>query len=178
MRLRGLLVGLAVVLCARAATAQGARIPIPYRTYIALNPLGIPFDIASLEIESAIAQGVTVGALGSYSDIDDNRWTSFDFKLRYYPGEVVLRGFSIGMSAGSLRYSAIPSASLNGERQALSTATVGVLTDYNWMLGTQHRFIVGTGVGAKRVLANKDLRQRVDLDRAYVTARFVVGLAF
>ena len=26
--------------------------------------------------------------------------------------------------------------------------------DYNWLLGSQHRFLVGTGLGAKRVLAS------------------------
>jgi hypothetical protein len=53
-----------------------------------------------------------------------------------------------------------------------------VITDYNWMLGTERRFIVGTGLGAKRILASREARDRVDISRAYVTARFIVGLAF
>jgi hypothetical protein len=39
-------------------------------------------------------------------------------------------------------------------------------------------FGVGTGVGAKRILASRERREPLDLDRAYVTARFVVGLLF
>ena len=152
-----------------------ALIPIPYRTYIALDPLIIPFDAGSAEFESGIAQGMTMGGSVSYTAFDD-RWTSADFKLRYYPGEVVLRGFSIGLTAGYLRYS---TDNLPGNvRESLNTATAGVATDYNFMLGGSRRFIVGTGLGAKRILAGAEDRKRVDIGKAYVTARFVLGLAF
>ena len=46
------------------------------------------------------------------------------------------------------------------------------------MLGVNRRFLVGTGVGAKRVLAGAAERQTVQLRRAYGTARFVIGYAF
>src|SRR5205823_9451322 len=85
-------------------TAAGVRAQsparIPYLTYIAVNPLGIPFDIASAEFETALASGITVGALGSYTSLGDDRYTTFDAKVRYYPGEVVLDGFSLGASVG------------------------------------------------------------------------------
>jgi hypothetical protein len=60
----------------------------------------------------------------------------------------------------------------------LDTPTFGVILDYNWMLGAQRRFIVGTGIGAKRILASSDERDRVNLDRAQITGRFTVGIAF
>ncbi len=126
-----------------------------------------------------------MGGLGSLTAADDDRYLTFEFKARYYPGEVVLRGFSVGLSAGSLRYSTLVDNSAIGPRfgsrtrQQLTAPTIGVLTDYNWLLGTSHRFLVGTGLGAKRILASRDDRARVgDLDRAYLTARFIVGLAF
>jgi hypothetical protein len=50
--------------------------------------------------------------------------------------------------------------------------------DYNWTQGPSQRFVIGTGVGAKRVLASAEERDKVGLDRAYVTARFVIGLLF
>jgi hypothetical protein len=110
--------------------------------------------------------------------VDDDRWLTFDAKVRYYPGEVVLRGFSLGLSVGSLRYSTLRDSIGVPFRQVLSAPTVGVIADYNWMLGTERRFVVGTGLGAKRILASQDERDRVGIDRAYLTARFIVGLAF
>ena len=180
-RLRGLIAFLVIACAASPAFAQtgGTLIPIRYRTYIGINPLGIPFDVGSAELESAIAPGITFGGLASYTSVDDNRWLSFDAKVRYYPGEVVLRGFSIGLSAGSLRYSTSGSDSLGVQtRRVFNAPTIGVITDYNWMLGTERRFIVGTGLGAKRILASQEARDRVDISRAYVTVRFIVGLAF
>lgn len=176
MRFRGLLAAAVLFAAARAAGAQGSGtlIPIRYRSYVAINPLGIPFDIGSIEVESAVAPGITTGGVASYTDLDDSRFLSFDFKVRYYPGEVVLRGFSLGLSAGVLRYSSVPDT----VRQRLTAPALGVLADYNWMLGAERRFLVGTGLGAKRILATHEDRDRVGIDQAYVTVRFVVGLAF
>jgi hypothetical protein len=149
-------------------------IPIPYRTYVAVNPLGIPFDIASVEVESGVAQGVTVGGQASYTALGDDRYSTIDAKLRYYPSEVVLRGFSLGVSAGRTRFT----QRNDSVRPNLDFGTIGLLLDYNWMLGARRRFIIGTGIGAKRVLANQDERTAAGLDHAYMTVRFVVGLAF
>lgn len=179
MRILSLLAVLAVGAVAQSASAQagetGTRIPIRYRSYISINPLGIPFDLFSAEVESGIAQGMTVGAQASHIDLGDQRFSSADFKFRYYPSEVVLRGFSIGASVGMLRYSDIRAADV---RESLDAPTFGIILDYNWMLGAQRRFIVGTGIGAKRILANSDERDRVGLPRAEITGRFTVGIAF
>lgn len=178
MRMRSLLTVVALVGMARSATAQGTTraglVPIPYRTYVSLNPLGIPFDVFSMEVESGIAQGMTLGGSGSHIGLGDERFSTAEFKFRYYPGEVVLRGFSLGASAGMLRYSDIR----NDVRETLDTPTLGVIVDYNWMLGAQHRFVVGTGIGAKRVLAGSEERARVGLGRAVPSGRFTVGIAF
>ena len=155
---------------------QGTLIPIPYRTYIAFNPSLVVFDFGSIEMENAVAPGVTLGGVGSYTLVNHNRYTSGDFNIRYYPGEVVLRGLSFGLSGGLLRYSARDT--LTGATVAIHAPTIGVLGDYNWLIGPTHRFLVGTGIGGKRVLASTQERQKVRLDRAYVTARFVVGYAF
>jgi hypothetical protein len=179
MSIRGLLTVFAVVALSQSvraqASASAARVPIPYRSYISLNPLGIPFDLFSAEVESGIAQGMTLGASVSHIDVGHQRYSSADFKFRYYPSEVVLRGFSVGGSVGMQRYSDIRSA---GQRETLDSPTFGVILDYNWMLGAQHRFIVGTGVGAKRILASSEDRERVGVDRAQPTVRFTMGIAF
>jgi hypothetical protein len=163
------------------ATNSGGRVPIPYRSYIGINPLGIPFDIFSIEVESGIAQGMTLGVSAAHTELDNQRYSSADFKFRYYPSEIVLKGFSIGASAGLLRYSDIVSEfdfTATDTRQTIDTPTLGLLIDYNWMLGASHRFIIGTGVAAKRILAGSEDRAKVGLDRAQLSARFTVGVAF
>ena len=192
-RSRAALFGLlGLFLCTRAnalraqvmvPSSKGTLIEIPYRTYVAIDPLGIPFDIFSAELENAIAPGITLGGSGSYTNLGDDRYTSADLKFRYYPGEVVLRGFAIGASAGYLHYRTsrgldVGTPAGEPEHPTLNAPTIGVVVDYNWLLGTRRRFFVGTGIGAKRLLAGEEERQAVDLDRAYVTARFVLGIAF
>lgn len=188
-----------VVLAALApqASAQYSSIPA-YRTLVGLNPLGIPFDIASIEFETLVDRGFTFGASGSYVAVDDDdrgdageRFTSLDLKARYYPGEVVLRGFAVGLSLGITRYSERvfdtdvcipnPSACANGapsSRESLVTPTLGILVDYNWMLGAERRFVVGTGLGAKRLLKRDSDIPALDPPRAYPFARFSIGIAF
>ena len=162
------------------ALGQGSssRIPIPYRTYVAANPLGIPFNIASAEVESAVASGVTVGGAASYTAIRHDRYTTFDAKIRYYPSEVVLEGLAIGVSVSHSRYSTLIGSTAGDVRSGLDYNTVGLLADYNFLLGARKRFVVGTGVGAKRVLGNHDGDAVRPKSNPLVTVRFVVGLAF
>jgi hypothetical protein len=161
------------------ARAQSSRIPIPYRTYVAVNPLGIPFNIASAEIESAVASGITVGGAASYTALSHDRYTTFDAKLRYYPSEVVLQGLAIGASVGHSRFSTLVNSTTGDVRSGLDYNTVGLLVDYNFLLGARKRFLLGTGVGAKRIIGgNDDDRGRLGLNDPLLTVRFVVGLAF
>jgi hypothetical protein len=156
------------------ANAQRPRVPIPTQTYVGINPLGLPANIFTLEVENAVASGITVGAVGSYIDVDHSRFTTADFKVRYYPGDVVLRGLAIGVSAGVTRYSNV----VDDARQSLTAPTAGILLDYNWLLGRSERFLVGTGIGAKRVLASESERQRANVDYATITTRLILGFAF
>ena len=160
------------------ARAQSSRIPIPYRTYVAVNPLGIPFNIAAAELETAVASGITVGGAASYTALQHDRYTTFDAKLRYYPSEVVLQGLSIGASVGHSRYSTLVGSPNGDIRSGLDYNTIGLLVDYNALLGARKRFVIGTGLGAKRVFGNSDERDRLGLDNPLLTVRFVVGLAF
>jgi hypothetical protein len=157
-----------------AAQAQRARVPIPTQTYVGFNPLGVPANIFTLELENAVSSGISVGGVGSYIDVDQKRYATADFKVRYYPGEVVLRGFAVGISAGVTRYSKV----IDTVRQSLSAPTAGLLVDYNWLLGRNERFLIGTGVGAKRVLASASERERAHVDYATITTRLILGFAF
>jgi hypothetical protein len=190
VRIRSVLTVAALTLAAGQLTAQNspqmspaAAIP-QWRSFVGANPLGIPFDIVSVEAETALAAGATVGVLGSYNDIEDTRYGTFDARFKYYPAEVAMRGFAVGMSLGYTKFKVnantkccdqfgnyLPGGTLNA-------GTLGVLVDYNWTQGPSQRFVIGTGVGAKRILASEDKRAPLDLERAYVTARFVIGLLF
>jgi hypothetical protein len=184
---------LATLYLAPVAGAQdrGAPVfPIPYRAMVAINPLGIPFDIGAFEIEGVILPGVSLAGAASYSALGDDeegetgdaRWASGDLKVRYYPGEVALRGFSIGLGLGVTRYSERVNVDTPAgpilERQSLTAPTISVLADYNFLLGARQRFVVGTGIGAKRLLASEEDRERADAPRAYPFVRFLLGIAF
>ena len=90
----------------------------PVRAMVGLNPLGIPFDVFSIEAEGLIAPGVTIGAAGSYNafggDIGpggrDPRFGSGDVKVRYYPSEIPFRGFAVGLALGVTNFSSRPEA--------------------------------------------------------------------
>jgi hypothetical protein len=176
MHIRGLSVAFLALAVARPAFAQFPAARITTQTYVAINPLLIPFNIGSFEVESGVAPGVTLGGVASYTEADDKRWTSFDAKVRYYPSEVVLRGFSVGLTGGFLKYS--DRVGPEGQRETMNAGTIGIVTDFNWLLGPSRRFVVGTGIGVKRVLASKEERDRVNIDRAYATGRFIIGYGF
>ena len=136
MRLRCFAVGvllLGFMSAPMTAQSQAGSVRIPYTSYIGLNPLIVPFDLGAGEFEVGVAQGTTIGGSVSYLDYDDDRFTSADLKVRYYPGEVVLRGFSVGFTAGYLRYSVARADST--DRAVLDGPTIGIVTDYNWLLG-------------------------------------------
>lgn len=178
---------LATAVVAPAAEAQavptGATPVRYYRGVIGLNPLGIPFDIVSIEGEGAVAPGITAAAALSHFAPEDDRFTSGDVKLRYYPGETALDGFSVGVGVGFTKRSStectyMPDGQCVSDRQSATGPTLSVLADYNFLLGQRRRFFVGTGIGAKRWVVSRDTRERVGAERAWVFGRFLVGLAF
>jgi hypothetical protein len=173
------------------AQGPGAPVyPVPYRAFVGINPLGIPFDIASFEVEGAVLPGVTVGGAASYNSVRgdvgaggrDPRFGSGDIKVRYYPTEVPFRGFAVGLALGVTRYSSVVDvttpAGVTAERHRVTAPTISILGDYNYVIGTRQRFVVGTGVGAKRLLASEEDRDRANAPRAWVFVRFVLGMAF
>ncbi len=162
-----------------------------YRGVIGVNPLGIPFDIVSIEAEGAVAPGITAAGALSYFAPSDDRFTSADVKVRYYPGETALDGFSVGLGLGLTRRSGIDfrctptqtgctyrNGATEPPRNSASGPTISALADYNFLLGERRRFLVGTGVGAKRWMVSRDTRESVDAEKAWVFARFLIGLAF
>jgi hypothetical protein len=182
-----------------AAGAQQAPPPQPVqRNALATSILGIPFGFFSLEYERATPlPGLTFGVGGSHfsgdldddddsgDEADDDRNTWVQGKLLYYPSERAFRGFSVGLSAGfhaatgraCARTDAFGNCvTLPTERRTETSPTVGVLANYDRIIGSRERFRVGLGVGARRVV--RDVRRRDVLEQVYPDGRFVVGLTF
>ena len=173
-----------------AQASAGAYGASSYRGFVGINPLGIPFDIFSIEAEGWLLPGFTVGGSGSYNSVRgdigaggrDPRFGSGDVKVRYYPAEIPFRGLAVGLGLGVTRYSSVVQVATPGglgeDRQHVTAPTISIFGDYNYLIGARQRFVVGTGVGAKRLLASEGERDRADAPRAWVFVRFVLGLAF
>ena len=168
-----------------AFTTSGAQ-PTPTRSMIAVSPL-IPIPILTVEFERVIQGPVTGGVVASYIDIEDDRLASADLKLRYYPKEIPLRGLSVGLTAGVTSFDIVPFEEEPDfgfpdpnppGRERITSPTIGILTDYNWVFGARQRFTLGTGLGLKRLLTSREDRERVESESVLATLRLVLGWQF
>ena len=165
----------------RSLPAQGTA---PIRSNVlAVNPLGIPFKFLSVDYERALAGGFSLGGNVSYiswgdeDDSDEVSYRSVELKGRIYPEADGLRGFAVGLTAGvsQLKEDITDDTGLNDDLED-TFPTLGVVVDYNWLLGKERRFFVGMGLGAKRVYGDDEGFSEANF--AYMTARFQVGVAF
>ena len=188
-RARRLATLVAAAIAAPAAAQQAPeRAPTPLapppRTAIATNPVAIPFGVVTLDVERAVGHaGITVGVGGTWlTDDRDTRWA--DARVMYYPNETPLRGFAIGLTAGVVSEEGepdvivceLPGACAPFDYGSQTAPTIGVRTDYNWLVGKRRRMLVGIGLGAKRVLRRAD--ENSFLEQVYGDGRFVIGLTF
>ena len=182
----------ALSLCAAgSAGAQAAPRPAPavpegYRYTIGASPFLPLAGIVSGEFEVAVpTPGLSFG-VGGLADLSggDDRFSSIQAKLKYYPNEVTLKGFAVGATLGLLSARDEDGGDLicgpiectvRGSRSE-TKPTFGVVIDYNWLLGRQKRFLVGAGVGARRVLSKVD--ERGPLQQTWPDGRLVIGWAF
>lgn len=142
----------------------------------AINPLGIPFEVVSVEFEGAVHGAFTLAGNFSYFSPDDYTRSSGELKGRLYPNEEAPRGFSVGLGVGVVNTRERVDVLGSRELRDRTHPSIGVYVDYNWLLGRTDRFFVGTGIGAKRILGDSD-----EFDSApfvYGTARFLIGVAF
>ena len=171
-------VAIATALVAAAGTSE-AQTAESRRHALSINPLGIPFEYLAVDYEGRVNSAFTLGANLTYFGPDDDSITSFEIKGRLYPNERALRGFSIGLTAGytNLEEDTCGDQPFEGCKSSENGPTVGVIVDYNWLLGKTGRYYIGLGTGAKRVLG-VDGDDFTDLPVAYPTVRFQVGVAF
>jgi hypothetical protein len=174
------LVGSALV--AGTAGAQAADTTTK-RTLLSINPLGIPLEYVTAEIEQAVSARASVGITGTYfGGFDsDASLASTDLKLRFYPNERVLNGFSLGLGVGALRASdqviaeCLPTTECRFEEKRRTWPTLAVYADYNWFLGRRRDFLVGIGAGMKRIIGDDDFDLVIPV---IPSARFQVGFRF
>jgi hypothetical protein len=160
----------------------------PWRQAIAVNALAIPFGLFSGEYEIALpSPGFSVGIGGSWLTTGDDRNSWVEAKAHYYPGERPFRGFAVGLTAG------VHSARNQGNESCVNifepcndavrpfrtetAPTLGVIVNYDWLIGRQERFRIGLGLGAKRILRDVGPNNGV-LEQVYPDGRFVLGVAF
>ena len=146
------------------------------RNAFSINPLGIPFEIVSIELESALHDAFTLAGNFSYFSPDDFTRSSFEVKGRLYPNENAPEGFSVGVGLGGVNTRENVDENGVTERLDNTAPAIGVYVDYHWLLGRSNRFLVGAGLGAKRILADRE--EFDDAPRVYGTARFLIGVAF
>jgi hypothetical protein len=157
-------------------SVAGATVPANRTHVFAINPLGIPFEVVSVELEQALQSAFSIGGNFSYFSPSDYTRSSFEVKGHLYPNEYAPRGFGVGVGLGLVNTR--EHRTLN-EVQTLVNKTlpsIAVYADYNWLLGRSERFYVGTGIGAKRLLGDSDAFDQPPF--VYGTARFLIGVAF
>lgn len=148
---------IASLLLSNAAAAQTG-VPdqkTPRVNIVSTNPVGILFEFYNGEIEHALLNTASVAVAGSHVTYDRNAYTTGDLILRYYPSARAVRGFAFGVSVGFARATTDEYCGyqcVDARTQTHDNAfTVGVRGDYIWILGSDQRFSVATGVGAKRL---------------------------
>lgn len=159
--------------------AQDVTVPKPGRVLASLNPLGLPLEYFAAEVENKLNDVMTLGTSFSWLGAGNDDYLSVEAKFRLYPNEEAFRGFSIGVAGGVTR-TEDESSDFNGNviRDAKTRPSIAVIADYNWLLGKQKRFVVGTGVGVKRLLGKGLDDQFFDNLDVYPTARFQIGWVF
>jgi hypothetical protein len=127
----------------------------PIASSISINPFTIILGGANAEGEFTLSPDISLGMAGTYfpssaSGFDKGEhYGTFDVKLRFYPQERTPRGFSVAVTGGMVNYRLT-------DEDVTSGATLGFEADYNWLLGRRQRFLVGTGLGVRRVLGKGD----------------------
>jgi hypothetical protein len=146
---------------------------------VSIQPISLVLTIVSAEYEQKLGAASTWGIGANYWDAGalgaDGRYVSGEFKLRYYPDGVALHGFSVG---GSLGYTNISGNSSGVRQTTVAGPSLGVLLEYQWLLGKSRSFVVAIGAGAKAIFVTESKSSSNDYTSRYPTTRISIGHAF
>lgn len=183
------------VLCALTVRAQAqdttahAGAPRARKTAVTLNPFALFATYVAGDIETAVKPMLSIGVGGSYNGVSDyNNYFALEGKVRYYPQETALVGFSIAGTVGvaSARDNGYVAYDATGQpitfgpasgQNRTTRATVGTELSYQWILGPSRRFVAVGGVGVKRLLGSRGYADPIDSE-VLPTARISIGIAF
>ncbi|GAC1648217.1 MAG: hypothetical protein NVS4B3_03420 [Gemmatimonadaceae bacterium] len=165
-----------VALSAQIALAQSAS-PMPKITVVSVQPIGLVFGLVAVEAEHVVSPATTIGVGATYlpsNDRDKTTFASADIKFRYYLGAHAFQGADLGLQFGFEQVSA--ETSYPPRRIATSGPTVGAFFDYSWLVGANHSYYVGAGLGAKFLFMQPNPLYRPP--DGYPTGRLSFGYAF
>lgn len=161
---------------AQAPTAATTATDTTYSRVLTIQPINLVLTIVAGEYEQKLGAATTWGIGTTYWDAGpiggSGKYFSGEVKLRYYPDGTALRGFSVGGSAG------LSNISGGNGSSTLSAPSLGVLLEYQWLLGKTKSFVVAIGGGAKVLIASPDRNSSGDFTLRYPTARVSIGFAF
>ena len=150
----------AALLCSAPVQAQQAAADTAprYKNVFSANPLGLLLTYYNAEYERAVSDVTTVGVSGAYFSSFGDELAVAEAKVRYYPQARTFAGFSMGASVGFGRIedgndALEPFVGEDPEQDADARTAfiVGIELDYNWLVGRDRRFFIGTGIGARRL---------------------------
>jgi hypothetical protein len=163
---------------------------VPRSTIVSINPLAAFALHFTGDIEHRVSRAVSIGLGATASGIDDyNNYRALDFKVRYYPAERVLHGFSLagtiglGTTNGGYNYDiiALPNGTVRDVREIRPGRIVrplfGTELSYQWLLGPSRRFVTVLGLGVKRRLGSEGPVDPLTIP-LLPTARVNIGVAF
>jgi hypothetical protein len=175
MRNRFAVVAAVAALPFASAAAQNP----PHRNIISIQPLSAILTVYSAEYEHAAKKTVSWGIGATYwstgSGSDQVTYTSGDFKLRYYPNGIALDGVSVGGSVGA---SSIKGTSTTGGAETVSAPSLGMLIEYQWLLGEEKHLALALGAGAKMLIVNSAKISSSSFIARYPTLRISLGYAY
>lgn len=171
---------------AQTLSEQTATLTGPSR-FISTNPFLPLFGFFSAEYEQRIKENVAFAVAASHVKYDD-RYTHLDAKLRLYPNDRALEGFSLASSLGLAWIKrdrddlyCIPIGSGSGcpgrPDRTFTTPSFAVELGYQWLLGRSRSTAITAGFGVKRYLGGS----KSDFDgiqRVLPTGRISIGYGF
>jgi hypothetical protein len=181
--LRKTLIAIALLALASPAIAQdsGTKTPVTHKQTLSTSPVADILGFINGEYQRKVTESATLGvSAATYEWDDDDRYSNVMFLGRYYPQGAALTGFFIGGRIGAHRidyetWEFNPNGFTSTTTKKTETRpAIGIDVGYEWLLGAKRNVVIGTGVGAMRLLGNSEDNFLI----AFPTARLNVGFAF
>lgn len=120
---------------------------------VAINPLFAPFGTFSAEYQNAFRSDLSAGVHVWIEVVDVESRFGYA-KLLYRPFKRHLESLGIGPTFGVItRYKEDEDS---GDRDHETAPTLGIMAEYNWLVGAKKNILLGVGFNAHRVIKHLD----------------------